>query len=69
MDVCKVVDECSSETREGEWRGREDRKRAKPREREVGAGFIADSGGEKGRVREKREKKRRKKLKKIEEKD
>ena len=63
MDVCRVVDECSSETREGEWRGREDRKRAKPREREE-AGFIADSGGEKGRVREKREKKRRKKVKK-----
>ncbi len=38
-------------------------------EREVGAGFIADSGGEKGRVREKREKKGEKKLKKIEEKD
>ena len=38
-------------------------------EREVGGGFIADSGGEKGRVREKREKKGEKKLKKIEEKD
>ena len=62
MDVCREVDECSSETREREWRGRKiERERSRGREE---AGFIADSGGEKGRVREKREKKRRKKVKK-----